>query len=140
MQKLLQQYSLYAAWGVSLIAIIGSLYFSEVELFIPCMLCWYQRIFMYPLAIVLPIGILNKDRAIWQYGLALAIPGWLISVYHNLLYYKVLEESEATCRAGISCTTQFIEYFGFVTIPLLSFIGFSIIIAFLMIYRRYQND
>ena len=95
---------------------------------------------MYPLAIVLPIGILNKDRAIWQYGLALAIPGWLISVYHNLLYYKVLEESEATCRAGISCTTQFIEYFGFVTIPLLSFIGFSIIIAFLMIYRRYQND
>ena len=140
MQKLLQQYSLYAAWGVSLIAIIGSLYFSEVELFIPCMLCWYQRIFMYPLAIVLPIGILNKDRAIWQYGLSLAIPGWLISVYHNLLYYKVLEESEATCRAGISCTTQFIEYFGFVTIPLLSFIGFSIIIAFLMIYRRYQND
>src|SRR5690606_16537979 len=119
-----------------LLASLGSLYFSEVEMFLPCMLCWYQRIAMYPIAIMLPIGILSKDQNIWKYVLGLAIPGWIISIYHNLLYYNILAESEQTCRAGVSCTTQFIEWFGFLTIPLLSFISFSVIIAAMLMYRR----
>ena len=131
---------LYLVWGQALLATLGSLYFSEVEMFLPCMLCWYQRIAMYPLVVLLPIGILNKDQHIWKYGLTLAIPGWLISIYHNLLYYHILPESEQTCRAGVSCTTQFIEWFGFVTIPLLSFLAFSVIIAGMLMYRRSLND
>lgn len=131
---------LYLVWAQTLLATLGSLYFSEVEQFLPCLLCWYQRISMYPLVVILPIGILTKDPHIWKYALALAIPGWIISLYHNLLYYKVLAESEATCRAGVSCTTEFIEWFGFVTIPLLSFMSFSVIIAGILLYRRNLND
>ena len=136
----IRQNILYIAWGQALIAMLGSLYFSEVELFVPCMLCWYQRIAIYPLVFMLPIAITSKDRNIWKYGLALAIPGWHISLYHNLLYYNILPESEATCRAGVSCTTEFIEWFGFITIPLLSFIALSVIISCMLIYRRNLND
>src|SRR5690606_22097389 len=116
------------------------LYFSEVEMFLPCMLCWYQRIAIYPLVIMLTVGILTKDRNVWKYVTALAVPGWLISIYHNLLYYGILPDSEATCRTGVSCTTKFIEWYGFVTIPLLSFIALSVIIASMLVYRRYQDD
>src|SRR5690606_41550019 len=92
---------LYIAWAQALVASLGSVYFSEVEMFLPCMLCWYQRIAMYPIAIILPIGILNKDQNVWKYVLGLVIPGWIISIYHNLLYYNILAESEQTCRAGV---------------------------------------
>src|SRR5690606_22659117 len=95
---------------------------------------------MYPMAVMLPIAILNKDKHIWKYGLALTIPGWLVSLYHNLLYYNIFPESEATCRAGVSCTTEFIEWFGFVTIPLLSFVALSVMIECMLIYRRTLND
>jgi len=94
---------------------------------------------MYPLVLILGVGILRKDKNVFDYALPLSIIGWLISVYHNLLYYKIIPESAAPCVAGVSCTTQFIEYFGFITIPFLSFLGFSIIIISLLIYRKNQT-
>lgn len=132
----IQEYSLYAAWTVALVATTGSLYFSEVAGFLPCMLCWYQRIAMYPLVLILLVGILLKDTKAWAYGLPLAIIGWFIAAYHNLLYYNVLTESAATCRAGVSCTTQHIAWFGFLTIPLLSFMAFTLIIILLLMQRK----
>ena len=128
--------ALYGAWTGSLIAMLGSLYFSEIANFPPCVLCWYQRIAMYPLVVVLGFAIYKKDRNFLLPAFVFAIVGWLISVYHNLLYYEILPEAAAPCIAGVSCTTKFIEWFGFLTIPLLAFLGFSAIITGLIIHWR----
>ena len=136
MKNFFKNYSLYLAWTTSLLAVIGSLYFSNVRNFPQCVLCWYQRICMYPQILILGAGIILKDKKIAFYSMPLALVGWLISVYHNLLYYKIIPENLAPCVTGVSCTTKFIEYFGFVTIPLLSFLAFTIIIIFVMIYQK----
>lgn len=136
MRQFFKNYSLYFAWTVSLVSMAGSLIFSNVLGFPPCVLCWYQRICMYPLILILGTGIIRKDRHVVWYAFPLALVGWLISIYHNLLYYNIIPESAAPCVAGVSCTTKFIEYFGFLTIPLLSFLGFTIILASLIIYLK----
>lgn len=132
-------YPTAAAWWMAMISMLGSLYFSDILKYPPCTLCWYQRIFMYPLVLILGIAIYRKDWSVWIYGLPLAIIGWLIAAYHNLLYYGILAESEATCQAGVSCTTKFIEYFGFVTIPFLSLMSFTAIIVLLLLTRRFAT-
>ncbi|MEN9649678.1 MAG: protein disulfide oxidoreductase [Candidatus Parcubacteria bacterium] len=134
---LVSKNALYLALIQVIVAILGSLYFSEIKQYPPCVLCWYQRIAMYPLMLILIIGILTKDKLTHYYVLSLTFIGWLISIYHNLLYYKVLPEAAAPCVAGISCTTKYIEWFGFVTIPLLAFLGFSTIIILMFLHRRY---
>ncbi len=127
---------LYAAWAQALIATLGSLFFSEVLKYPPCVLCWYQRICMYPLVLILLTGILKKDKNLPDYVLPLSIIGLLISIYHNLLYYKLIPENMAPCVAGISCTTKFIEWFGFVTIPFLSLVAFLVITVCMVIYKK----
>lgn len=136
MKEFIKRNALYAAFAGSLIAMIGSLYFSEIAHFPPCVLCWYQRITMYPLVVVLGFAIYKRSRDIVLPAFVFAAVGWVISVYHNLLYYEILPESAAPCLAGVSCTTKFIEWFGFLTIPLLSFLGFTAILIALIIYWR----
>src|SRR3977135_3040304 len=114
----------YIAWSVALAAMLGSLYFSNIRNFPPCVLCWYQRIFIYPLVFIIGVGIFRKDKKLYQYVLPLSIIGLGISIYNNLLYYGILPESIAPCGNGVSCTTKFVEYFGFVTIPFLSMCAF----------------
>ena len=127
----------YVAWAQAVLATTGSLYFSEISGFLPCLLCWYQRIAMYPLVIVLGVGILRRDRKLYQYVLPFTIVGGLIALFQVLLTYGVFEESEQTCRAGVSCTTKYVEYFGFMTIPLLSFLAFTLItVCMLVLYRK----
>lgn len=118
---------LYAAWVVALAATGGSLFFGEVMGLPPCTLCWYQRICMYPLALVLPAGILLRDPRVVWYALPLAGIGLGIAVHHNLLYYHVIPESLAPCQEGVSCTTRQIEWLGFVTIPLMALGAFAAI-------------
>ncbi|EKD85593.1 MAG: disulfide bond formation protein DsbB [uncultured bacterium] len=118
------------------IATLGSLIFSEVLKFPPCIFCWYQRIFMYPLVIILAVGIWKKDKNLPYFVLPLSIIGLFISVYHNLLYYKIIPESATPCTLGISCTTKFIEWFGFVTIPLLSLGAFAAITLIVLFYKK----
>lgn len=130
---------LYISCSLAIIATFGSLFFSEVMKLPPCVLCWYQRILMYPLAAILVVGILRKDKFVYQYVLPLSILGLLVSIYHNLLYYKILPESIQPCMTGISCTTKQIELFGFITIPLMSFATFAIITVCMLIYRKVQN-
>ena len=130
---------LYLAWFQSLVATLVSLYFSEVMKLPPCILCWYQRIAMYPLVILLAVGIISKDTKVYRYVLPLSISGLLIAVYHNLLYYKILPESAAPCTLGVSCTTKFIEWFGFVTIPLLSLTAFVIITVLMILSIKSQK-
>lgn len=124
------------SWVVSLVSTLGSLFFSEVMRFPPCILCWYQRICMYPLVIILLAGLLPLNKSVIRFSLPLTFIGWLISVYHNLLYYKFLPESAAPCVQGISCTTVQIEWFGFITIPVLSLVGFSLILFFLLSAKK----
>lgn len=134
MKELIMKYGLHKAWALSAIAMIGSLYFSNVLLLPPCVLCWYQRIAMYPLVWILAVGIFRKDRLVWVYALPLAFIGWVIGIYHNLLYYKIIPESLAPCIQGVSCTTKQLEWFGFLTIPLMSLIAFTAIVIILAAY------
>ena len=138
MKKFLKDYGLYIAWVMAILGIVGSLYFSEVKGFIPCVLCWYQRIALYPLAILLPIGILRRDKNSFWYTLPLAGIGLLIALYQNLLYYGIIPEKLAPCVNGVSCTTKYINYFGFVGIPLLALVTFTAILLFIIFSKK--ND
>lgn len=127
---------LFMAWLIAAIATLGSLFFSEVMEFAPCALCWYQRIFMYPLVITLAIGLFPVDRNAVKYSLPLAGVGWFFALYHTLLYSGVIPESLQPCRQGVSCKEVYIELFGFLSIPMLSLISFSAIISLLFVIKR----
>lgn len=133
--------ALYLIWVMALLATVGSLYFQYARGFPPCVLCWYQRIAMYPLVVIMPIGIIMKDRLASLYALVLSGIGLVIAVYHNLLYYKILPESAAPCISGFSCTTKFIEWLGFITIPLLSLMALAFIfIISLIAWKGAKHD
>ena len=127
---------LFAAWLIACTGTLGSLFFSEVMEFAPCVLCWYQRVFLYPLVITLGIGLFPLDRGAIRYSLPLAAAGWLVALYHTLLYYGVIPEKLQPCRQGVSCTEVYIELLGFISIPMLSLMAFSAIIALLLILKR----
>jgi disulfide bond formation protein DsbB len=126
----------YLAWVQALIAMLGSLFFSEVMKLPPCILCWYQRILMYPLVLILAVGMLRDDKNVKWYALPLSILGFCIALYHNLLYYGILPEAMSPCMAGISCTSKTIQWFGFVTIPFLSLVAFLVITLALLFFRK----
>ncbi len=117
----------YLIFFQALLATLGSLFFSEVLKYPPCVLCWYQRIVMYPVVVISAVSILRQERGLSAYVLPLSLIGLAISAYHNLLYYNLIPESVAPCVAGVSCTTKFFAWFGFITIPFLSMVGFIVI-------------
>lgn len=127
---------LFFSWFVSLVATVGSLFFSEVMKFTPCTLCWYQRIFMYPLVTVLLVGMFPLDRNVFRYAMPLAVLGWFSAFYHNLLHFGIIPESAAPCVMGVPCSTVYIKLFGFLTIPMMSFIAFTIIIISLVWFKK----
>ncbi len=129
MTRLLDRYSLYIALAAAWTAMLGSLYFSEVRGYVPCSLCWYQRILMYPLAGILAIGLLRKDRGLPYYVLPFSVLGIAMSTYHYLLQKTQIFDSGAVCQAGVPCTTMWINWFGFITIPFLALTAFVIISA-----------
>lgn len=135
-KKISPKFFLYLALAQSIVATLGSLFFSEVMKWTPCVLCWYQRILMYPLIAIITVGIVRKDKGLPYYVLPLSILGWLIALYHNLLYYHILPESTAPCLLNVSCTTRYFVWFGFLSIPLLSFIAFSVINVAMIMYLQ----
>ncbi len=141
MKQFLKNNGLYIAFAMALIAMCGSLFYSEVLHLPPCVLCWYQRICMYPLVLFLGYAIYKRMRDLVWPSLILASIGWLISLYHNLLYFNILPEAAAPCVAGISCTTKWPGWLSHFPIPLQAFVAFSIIIIVLTIYwRTTSND
>ncbi|TSA11023.1 MAG: disulfide bond formation protein B [Comamonadaceae bacterium] len=122
----------FTAWLLAALATLGALFMSEVMGFAPCVLCWYQRIFMFPLVFVLALGLFPFDPKVVRYALPLAAVGLLTAVFHLLLTAGYIPESMTPCRQGIPCSTVQIEWFGFVTIPLLSAISFLAINALLI--------
>ncbi len=122
----LDRSSLYIALLVAWVATLGSLYFSEVRGYLPCDLCWYQRIMMYPLTAVLAVGLVRRHESLPLLVLPQSILGMGIALYHYLLEKTDIFPPHV-CRSGVPCTTQWINWFGFVTIPFLSLLAFTLI-------------
>jgi disulfide bond formation protein DsbB len=126
----------FACWLVAASAMLGALFFSEVMKLPPCVLCWYQRIFMFPLVLLLPLGLFPFDPRIVRYALPLSAVGGSIALFHVLLTWGVIPESVTPCTQGVPCGSNPIELFGFVSIPLLSLAAFAAINALLLAARR----
>ena len=118
------------------IATLGSLFFSDIMQFVPCTMCWYQRIFMYPLVIIFLIALLYPDDKVFKYSIVLVLIGWGFSIYHNLLMFGIISEEMVPCTQGVPCGVKYIDWFGFVSIPLLSFIAYSLILVLLYINKK----
>lgn len=127
---------LFAAWLLATLSSLGSLFFSEVMELPPCSLCWYQRICLFPLVVLLARGLFPLDRGVVRYAAPLAAIGWLVAAYHNLLYVGIIPESMAPCSMGISCTETTLEILG-LSIPALALLSFTVLLGLLFtLYRR----
>ena len=122
----------FGCWLVAAASSLGALFFGEVMGLPPCVLCWYQRIFMFPLVLLLPVGLFPFDPKIIRYALPLSAIGWSIAVFHVLLTYGLIPESIKPCVQGVPCAQNPIEWFGFMSIPLLSLAAISVINALLL--------
>ncbi len=127
MKRFLKNYGLYLAWIIAIVATSGSLYFSEVRKFIPCTLCWYQRILMYPLVILLGIASYRHDKNIVVYVLPMSLLGGGIALYHYLEQKIPGVGVPEICSVGVPCNVQWINWLGFITIPFLSLTAFVLI-------------
>ncbi|UUZ66518.1 disulfide bond formation protein B (plasmid) [Polaromonas sp. P1-6] len=115
---------LFICWLLTLISTAGSLFLSEVMDYVPCVLCWYQRIPMYALVVVLGVGLQTQDAGVVKYAKPLALIGLVLAAYHCLLYLGFIPKSIQPCGKGVSCADVKLELWGFVTIPLMSLLAF----------------
>jgi disulfide bond formation protein DsbB len=137
MNNFFSAYGLYFAWLTAVIAVGGSLFFSDILGFIPCTLCWYQRIFMYPLAVILGIAAFYNDKKIVVYALPFPLIGSLISIYHILV--QRIPSFTSPCTSGVPCSGIYINWLGFITIPVLALTAFLLIIFFLLMSKKKNN-
>lgn len=131
----LRHIALLAAW----IATTGSLFMSQVLGWLPCVLCWYQRILMYPLAIILAVGILRRDQKLHLYVLPLSIAGIFTSLYHYLLI-KTTWFPPPPCMDGVPCTTDYLNWLGFINVPFLALTAFIIITFSMIAFAFFQPN
>ncbi|MGA1940852.1 disulfide oxidoreductase [Arcobacter sp. YIC-310] len=118
------------------IATMGSLFFSEIMQFVPCSMCWYQRIFMYPLVLIFLVNILYPDDKVFKYAMPLVLVGLFFAIYHNLLMFGIIPESVVPCVQGVPCSTEYINWLGFITIPFLSLSSYLIIFILLLLHKK----
>lgn len=123
---------IFAAWFIAAASALGALFFSEVMGIPPCVLCWYQRICLFPLVVVLPLGLFPFDPKIVRYALPLAAMGAAVAVFHVLLLHGLIPEKIKPCAQGVPCGQNPIEWFGFLGIPHLSLAAFAVILALLV--------
>lgn len=125
---------LWLGFAVATTATLGSLYLSEIVHLIPCTYCWYQRIAMYPLVVILGIAALRKDHGIRVYATALAVIGAAIAFYHRIV--QIFPEiNGSACSSSVPCTAAYFTLFGFITIPYMALSGFLLILALLYVDR-----
>jgi disulfide bond formation protein DsbB len=125
----------FVAWLVAASATLGALFLGEVMGYAPCVLCWYQRIFMFPLVFVLAAGLFPLDPRLVRYAVPLSMAGWLVAAFHLLLVEGFIPEDVSPCVQGVPCSDEQVLWFGFVSIPLLSLAAFTAIIALLVAVR-----
>lgn len=129
--------ALFGAWAVSLAASLGALFVGEVMGQVPCSLCWHQRAFMFPLAILLAVACYRSDTGVWRYAAPLAAIGSLIAGWHTLLFYGVVSEAIQPCSAsGPSCSGEGMMLLGWAPLPVLSLLAFTAILALLFVVAR----
>lgn len=122
----------FAAWLIAATATLSALFLGEIVGLPICSMCWYQRIFMFPLAVILPFGLFpDLDRRLVRAGLALAVIGLLLALYHQGIVSGIVPERIQPCRQGIPCSETVATWFGFITIPLLSIAAFTTLVALL---------
>jgi len=130
---------LFAAWIVVTTATLGSLFFSEVMGVPICVLCWYQRIAMYPLVLILALGLFPYDPRVVRYASALVVAGWLTALFQVLLVIGIIPESVQPCVQGIPCSDTHISIFGFLNIPALSLLTFTLV-GILLFYSHKKES
>lgn len=121
---------------IVLVSVLGSLFFSQVLKYAPCDLCWYQRICIYPMVLIILTGLFLQSKQTPYFLAPLAVVGLGIAIYHNLVYYRIIQVI-VPCSENAPCTQQHINWLGFITIPLLSLMGFLVLVLFniLAIYQ-----
>jgi disulfide bond formation protein DsbB len=135
---------IFICWLIAMAALFGSLFMSEVMGLKPCLLCWWQRVFIYPLAVLFLVGLFPKgntegnkvDPSIVSYTLPLAFIGLGFAMYHALIYYGIVPEALQPCSENLSCAQINLQLMGFINIPMLSIFAYSAIIGLLLIYRK----
>jgi len=130
--------SLWLAWLVATVATLGSLYMSEIADFVPCELCWFQRICMYPLVLVLGVATWRRDRHVWVYVLPQAVVGAGIAIYHTQL--QAFPEQATFCTTETPCTTRYVWEFHFVSLPFMALSAFAFIITMVLLARATDPD
>ena len=140
MRSALRTFGLTFAFVVSLVATAGSLFLSEVMGFIPCDLCWFQRIFMYPLVLILGRAALKDDWSVTGYALPLSVIGGSISVWHYANQKVPGLADMAPCRSGVPCNVDYLDWFGVITIPFMALIAFILITVFLIVGKKAQSQ
>jgi len=116
-------------------ATMGSLFYSEILGYVPCELCWYQRILMYPMSLLFLFALTYRDDRIYKYTLPISIIGALLSGFHYISQFIAFTN---TCSIGQDCALKFVFHYGYITIPLMAFTIFVLvgIISFMMINRK----
>jgi disulfide bond formation protein DsbB len=130
LRRALGDMSLWLAWVVAFVTTLGSLYYSLIAHFKPCELCWYQRICTFPLAVILLVAALRRDRKVWWYAGPPALVGVIIAVYHTQL--QAFPEQKTFCDIANPCTNRYVWEFGFVSLPLMNLIALSFVIVMLV--------
>lgn len=130
----------FLAWVIVTIATLGSLFLSEIMEIPICELCWYQRIAMYPLVLILALSLFPYDPRVVRVAGALTAVGWLIALFQVLLVAGIIPESAQPCVKGIPCSETYFTLFGFLNIPTLSLLTFSLIGALLFFTHRIETS
>jgi len=130
--------AIFLSFLVALTSTLGSLYYSEIAGFPPCDLCWFQRIFMYPQVLLLGLACLKKDKNIIDYSLAMVITGWFISLYHNYIYF--MAKPTSFCSIITPCTQKYVIGFGYISIPFMTIIAFTMIGILLYIKKTSRES
>ena len=123
------------AGGIASIATAGSLYFSEIVGFVPCPFCWYQRFAMYPLVVVLGLGLVRPQARIWRFALPLPVIGLAIAAYHVALQFQPTLDL-VPCEGGVPCSGRYVAVFGFISIPAMAGAAFLMIATLLLLLRE----
>lgn len=131
---------LHLSWAIALVATLGSLYFSEIKGFLPCKLCWYQRILMYPQVFLLGMASVRRQTSIYLYVLPMTLLGACISLYHYLMEKTELFQSSSFSCGIVPCDLEYINWFGFVTIPFLALTAFILISAIHLVLWRIDKS
>ena len=139
MLKVINEFSLQIAFITALAAMLGSLFYSEIAGYYPCPLCWYQRIAMYPLAVVLGVALWKSDYGVYKYVIPISAIGVLLSAYHYAMQY-IPNFFYDSCSGGFSCQYKWISVFGFISIPMMALASFAIILVCMLVIHINKLD